>query len=292
MKNWDDLRYYLTVARSGTVSAAARSLHVSHSTVLRRIDALETELGVKLFQRLQSGYQLTEAGASLYKKVTDLDADVQFLEASVKGHDEAISGVIRVTQTENVVINLYPIYAEFCRQFPDIKLEVLISPENVNLNKLEADVAIRQTENPDELLVGRKVGSVRFSAFASTEYLARFATPPSIAELDWVVWDKSVSNWSIDDSCFHQLYQQVADPKVVMETSNYSEILAAIKAGMGAGFLSHEIARQDANLEAIPHSPITAQTSIWVLTHRDLRQLNRVRCFMNFVAEHLSNLLS
>jgi DNA-binding transcriptional LysR family regulator len=291
MKNWDDLRYYLTVARSGTVSAAARQMAVSHSTVLRRIDALEAELGVKLFQRLQSGYRLTEAGSSLYKKVAGLNADVQFIEASVRGQDEALGGVVRVTQTENVVVNLYPIYEQFCKQYPGIKLEVLISPENVNLNQLEADVAIRQTEEPGELLVGRRVGSVQFSAFAASRYLARFDTPPSLAELDWVLWDKSVSNWGINDSCFHQLYQLVAQPKVVMETANYSEILAAIKAGLGAGFLSHEIVEQSAELVAIADSPITAQTSLWVLTHRDLRNVTRIKCFMNFVANGLSELL-
>jgi DNA-binding transcriptional LysR family regulator len=292
MDNWDDYRYYLAVARSGTVSAAARLLGVSHSTVLRRIDLLESTLGVKLFQRLQTGYPLTEAGSSLYKKITAIDAELQYIQTTLRGQDEAFSGVLRVTQTENVVVNLYPIYASFCERYPDIKLDVLISPQPVNLNQLEADVAIRQTDQPGELLVGRKVGEVHFGAYASRSYLARFSRTPSIAELDWILWDKSVSNWSIDDSCFHQLYQQVAKPRVVMETASYSEILAALKAGLGAGFLSREIARQNEELVAIANSTICTRTSLWVLTHRDLRSIQRVRVFMAYVADALSKTLA
>lgn len=287
MKNWDDLRYYLAVARSGSLSAAARELSVSHATVLRRIDHLETDLGVKLFKRLQSGYQLSEAGAILLDEATAIAAGLDTLQAKVQGRDDALAGSIRIAQTENVVVDLYPLYARFSADHPAIKLQVLLSPNPVNLNKLEADVAIRQTESPGELLVGRKVGQVRFSAYASADYLSRFTHAPALADLDWVLWDRSVSDWGIEDSCFHQLFRQVPAPRVVMETASYSEIVSAVRAGMGASFLSRQIARQHPELVPIPRCEIEASTSLWVLTHRDLRKNRRVQRFMHFIAEGL-----
>ncbi len=287
MKNWDDLRYYLAVARRGTVSAAARELGVSHATVLRRIDQLESDLGVKLFKRLQTGYRLSESGAVLYDAAVEIEAGLRTLQARVQGRDDELAGTIRVAQTENVVVDLYPLYAEFSARHPDIKLEVLLSPSVVNLNKLEADVAIRQTESPDELLVGRRVGRVRFGAYASASYLSRFGTSPAIAELDWVLWDRKVSNWGLEDSCFHQLYRQVAQPRVVMETASYTEIVSAIRAGMGAGFLSDEIVHQHQDLRPIPGCTIATSTSLWVLTHRDLRNVRRIACFMRFISQGL-----
>ena len=92
MKNWDDLRYYLAVARSGTVSAAARELGVSHTTVLRHIDQLEAEAGVKLFKRLQRGYQLSEAGEKLLQEVSHVEADIQSMMARVQGQDDHLAG--------------------------------------------------------------------------------------------------------------------------------------------------------------------------------------------------------
>lgn len=291
MKNWDDLRYYLAVARRGTVSAAARELDVSHATVLRRIDQLETDLGVKLFQRLQTGYRLSEAGEVLYDAAAEIEAGLRTLQARVQGRDDELAGTIRVAQTENVVVDLYPLYAQFSARYPEIKLEVLLSPSIVNLNKLEADVAIRQTETPDDLLVGRRVGRVRFGAYAAATYLQRFEQAPAIADLDWVLWDRKVCNWALEDSCFHQLYQQVSRPRVVMETASYTEIVAAIRAGMGAGFLSDEIVRQHDDLLPIPGCRITTATSLWVLTHRDLRNVRRIVCFMRFISEQLMALL-
>ena len=124
MKQWDALRYCLAVARCGSVSAAARELEVSHATVLRRIDQFEKQLGVKLFKRLQSGYVISEAGEPLLHRVADIESELIDLLELVQGRDDAPSGVLRVTQPQNVLLDLYPIYRGFIKRYPDIQLEV------------------------------------------------------------------------------------------------------------------------------------------------------------------------
>ena len=211
MTNWDDFRYCLAVARSGTVSAASRQLDVSHATVLRRIDQLEQELGVKLFKRLQSGYVLSEAGEAFLQRASGIEGDILDMVNLLQGHDEKPGGVLRVTQPQNVLVDFYPVYAAFLREYPDIRLVVETESTVVNLNQQEAEVAIRVTERPPELLVGRRLGELYFQAYASTEYLARFDSAPQLAELSWIVHPQIANNWGGlgEDSAWAQLQREI-----------------------------------------------------------------------------------
>ena len=289
MKNWDDLRYYLAVARSGTVSAAAKALGVSHTTVLRHIDQLEAEAGVKLFKRLQSGYQLSETGEKLLQEASTLEADLQSMMARVHGQDEHLTGSIRVTQPQAGAVDLYAIYAQFIRQYPDISLEIQPRYWEVNLNRHEADVAIIHTEQPADLLIGRCVGQVHYRPYATANYLERFDHIPQLSEIEWIIMDRTVTTQTQgnSESLWEQLCQLVPKPKVVMQTSSYADIIFAAREGLGAAFMSHVFARQYDDLVPITGCNIANARDVWVLTHRDLRDIARVKCFMRFVSEAL-----
>ena len=293
MKHWDALRYCLSVARCGSVSAAAQELGVSHATVLRRIDQFEKQLGVKLFKRLQSGYVLSEAGEPLLRRVAEIESELVDLLDVVQGRDEAPSGVLSVTQPHNVLLDLYPLYRDFIQRYPDIQLDVETSSSIVNLNRQEAEVAIRLTEQPSELLIGRKVGAVSVSAYMSKHYLAQFDAMPSLAELNWIFLPRSVNNWGgrSNDSGWEQLHRRVAAPNIVMQTSNYADIVSAIRAGIGASFLGDLYARQFDDLVPVPNCDITNSLNMWIVTHRDLRGVKRVQCFMRFFGDALAELL-
>lgn len=286
MQNWDNLRFYLAVARSGTVSAAAKSLEVSHATVLRRVDQLEQELGVKLFRRLQSGYVLTESGSALYDEASRLDADTIAMVRRFENRDDELAGRLRVTQPENEIIDLYPIYARFIEQYPQIELDISPSSSVKNLNRHEAEVAIRLTARPPELLVGRKVGTVYFGAYVSASYLTRLGRQPGIEDCDWIIWHNE-SNPEQRNVQVDRLYGMLPNPRIIMQTTSVSDIISAIRAGIGAGLISHSIARQYDDLVLLPDSNISSRLRLWVLTHRDLRKVVRVQCFMRFVADAL-----
>ncbi len=289
MENWDNLRFYLAVARCGTVSAAAKELAVSHATVLRRVEQLEQELGVKLFKHLQSGYQLSEAGKDLFQQVLKISNDVQDIERQFQGNDEVLAGRLRVTQPENELIEIYPLYAEFSRMYPDIQLEISPSLEIKNLNQHEAEVAIRFIHQPPDLLVGRNVGKVRFSAYASKEYLSRFDSMPKVADCDWIVW-RDANKLDQRSRQENKLYDLTPDPKIVMFSTSASDIVSSVRAGIGVALISHSIAHQYEELVPIPDVEMSSRMNMWVLTHRDLRNVARVKCFMRFISDGLMKL--
>ena len=292
MKNWDDFKYYLAIARSGSVSAAAQELEVSHATVLRRIDQLEISMGAKLFRRLQSGYQLSETGEALYETASNVEAEVQKMYSQVQGNQ--LAGKIRVSQPTAGAFDLYSIYAEFIKQYPSIELEILPIYWDVNINRQEADVAIITAEEPHELLVGRALGHVTWQAYASKRYLAEFSSEPSPAELNWVMLERSLINRASGGSrnIWDVLQSEVKHPKVVLQTQSYPELLFAVQEGVGATFMSDAFAHKLEDIVPVPGCQLHNKAKYWILTNRDLRHIERIKCFMTFVGDRLRQQLS
>src|SRR5215207_975180 len=144
MIDWDDVRYFLAVARGGSVRAAAERLGVNHSTVLRRIAQLEERLGAHMFEKLPSGYRLTAAGEEVLELANQMEASSHQLETRVFGRDQSVRGRLRVTLAPTLAAHLLmPDFADFARLHPDIELEILSSGELANLTNREADLAIR-----------------------------------------------------------------------------------------------------------------------------------------------------
>src|SRR6195952_4867507 len=144
MIDWDDIRYFLAVARGSSVRAAAEGLGVNHSTVLRRIAQLEERLGARMFERLPAGYRLTAAGDEVLELAEQMEASSLQLETRVFGRDRSVRGLLRVTLTPILATHLLmPDFADFARLHPDIEMEILSSGELANLTNREADVAIR-----------------------------------------------------------------------------------------------------------------------------------------------------
>ena len=144
MIDWDDVRYFLAVARGGSVRTAAKRLDVNHATVLRRIAQLEERLGAHMFEKLPSGYRLTEAGEEVLELANQMEASSHQLETRIFGRDQSVRGLLRVTLTPPLANHLLmPDFADFARLHPDIEMEILSSGELANLTNREADVAIR-----------------------------------------------------------------------------------------------------------------------------------------------------
>src|SRR3954465_15250933 len=144
MIDWDDVRYFLAVARGGSVRAAAERLGVNHSTVLRRVAQLEERLGAQMFEKLPSGYRPTAAGEEVLEFANQMEASSHLLETRVFGRDQSVRGLLRVTLAPTLATRLLmPAFAEFARLPSEIEMEITPSGELANLTNREADVAIR-----------------------------------------------------------------------------------------------------------------------------------------------------
>ena len=277
--DWDDLRFFLAVARKGSIRAASAALAVNHSTVSRRINAFETKLGVRLFERLPTGYVLTAAGEEMVESTQRIEDEVVKLDRQVIGRDTQLKGILRVTMPAALATHLLaPDLAAFSSMYPGIQLELAISDEEFNLKKREADVAIRFTANPPDYLVGRSIVKPTKGIYASYRYLDQYTPDTHPEKMHWLGWEDSVPypQW-VKESDF-------PSTPVFHQTDNILVQLEIAKAGMGLTMLPCFMADPVPTLKRL--SLVTSFCGdIWILTHKDLRTTARVRAFTDFMVE-------
>ncbi|NQU62054.1 MAG: LysR family transcriptional regulator [Rhodospirillales bacterium] len=281
--NWEDLRYFLAVARAGSLSGAARSLGVNHSTVFRRIQGFEDKLGVRLFDRLASGYALTVEGNDLAAAAERIDTEIDASMRRLTGRDLSLSGTLRITTTETLMHwMLAPHIAAFKAEYPGIDLELALATDFFNLTKRQADIAIRPTLEPPENLIGRKISGIAFAPYAATAYLG-IQGKKKLDALTWVAFDDNLSHLA----AAQWMRDALAGVSIGLRVNTLSAMFAAAKAGMGAAVLPCFMGDQEKGLKRLrPPAPEMA-SALWLLTHEDLRLTARVRAFMDFMGRAL-----
>ncbi|MBV8887257.1 MAG: LysR family transcriptional regulator [Chroococcidiopsidaceae cyanobacterium CP_BM_RX_35] len=284
MLDWNDLRYVLVIARTQSVAEAASQLSVHQSTVFRRLNELEKALGVRLFDRLPTGYAATPAGEDICQVAERMEEDMAALDRRISGQDLRPSGVLRVTTTDALLFKLLsPCLALFCTTYPEIELEVLVSNQFFNLTKRDADVAIRPASNPPETLVGRRVSSIATAIYGSSGYLAASADLSDLSKHSWIGPDESLSHLA----SARWLKQSFPRIRMQYRSNTLIGMLEAAKQNLGLVALPYHLAEPDPDLQQV-RSPLPELASeLWLLTHEDLRNLVRVRVFIDFVASWL-----
>ncbi|SFC95055.1 DNA-binding transcriptional regulator, LysR family [Bosea sp. CRIB-10] len=275
---WDDLRYVLAVAEAGSLAGAARELRVNHSTVLRRIAAFEQQLGLRLFERLPTGYVLTAGGEELVAAARSISGTVTELERRIAGQDLRLSGTLRITATDTLMGSILPeILAEFGEAHPGIALEVAVSNLMFNLTKRDADVALRTADNPPPTLVGRRVGKIAFAIYAAPAYLARH-DHADLAEHRWIGPDDTLGGTSV------ARWMQAKLPKseIVLRADSLLAMQQAAVAGLGLVALPCYLGDSVPALACVRRPMPEIETALWILTHEDLRAAARVRAFTDF----------
>jgi DNA-binding transcriptional LysR family regulator len=265
--SWDDYRYVLAVAEAGGLSAGARRLGVSHPTVYRRLRALEARLGVRLFDRLPGGYVPTTAGAEIVREATALAGTVAALERRLAGRDLGPVGVVRLTAPDTLATHLLPEMLEVLRrQSPAIVVELVMSNEFLPLTRREADIALRPTDNPPEHLVGQRIASIGHGAYASA------------ADIDgWIGFDDGLAHLATA----RWMAAHVAPARITLRVNTLIAMQAAARAGLGIALLPHFMASGLVPMSG-PTEPLL--TPLWLLTHRDLRRVPRVRAVLDGLA--------
>ena len=281
-QNWDDLRVFLAVARAGSLSGAARSLGVNHSTVFRRVGAFEELLGVRLFERLPSGYLLTPAGEELREAAQRIEEEILAVGRQLRGQDLRLSGSLRLTTIDMLALWLLPRHlASFRRDYPGIELEVSVSNAALNLTKREADVALRIGNKPPESLVGRRVGRLVFAIYGARGCRAR-RPQKELEKHDWIGFDSEHA------ALARRFSEFLPGVQSVYRVNSVAAALAAAAAGVGLAPLPCGIADREALLERLCDLPDSFTLDLWLLTHEDLRRTARIRAFMDFMAEALA----
>lgn len=276
MRDWNDLRYVLAVARSGSITAAAATLKVSHSTVSRRIGALEKKLGVRLFERRPDGFGPTPPGADFLNEAAALEQTIEGLDRRLRAHDARLSGPLRVTAPPALAATvLMPYAAAFMATHPEITVTLTSSDDIMSLARREADVAIRVTHTPTDTLVGRKLAAVAASVYASRDYLARHTGGPH----RWIRWDRAPAAPSWQRTLF-------PDAREVCVVEAKLALLAAVRAGIGIGELPCWLGDTCPDLQRMGKT--WHDFDLWVLAHADLAKVGRVRAFTNFLAVALA----
>lgn len=288
MRDWDDLRIFLALVRKGSVRAAAESLDVDNSTVSRRIRAFEQKLGVRLFERLPTGYTPTSAGEDMLDSAQQIEEEILALERRLLGQDTRLTGELRVTMPDLLAMKLLmPDLATFTQTYPGIGLEINVSYEHLDLTKREADVAIRLTDNVPEHLVGRRLLQQATAAYASTTYLAQHnladAPADDLASLTWLGWDDQMTHpkW-VKESNFPTVPVRHRLNNAVLQ-------LEAVKGGIGIGILPCFIGDQESSLRRLPPGRPKLGKHIWLLTHPDLSNTTRVQTFLDFMASAITS---
>jgi len=172
--NWDDMRLFLAVARTGSISGAAKQLGVQHSTVSRRMRQLEEKLGARLIERKQTGYELTPSGARIKLAAERIESEVLAVDGELLGKDTSLLGPLRVTAINNMASSvLMPMFSSFSQQHPEVELHIIVSNTDASLPQREADIAIRLTNTPGDTLIGTRMVTVASTIYGSRDYLER-----------------------------------------------------------------------------------------------------------------------
>lgn len=279
--DWNDLRYFLAVARAGGLTPAATSLRTSASTVSRHIDAMEARLGVRLFLRQQRGYLLTDQGSALFERVAEVELAMHAVERNGAMNGEA-EGLVKLAAPESLAVHLIaPELAGFTRRHPKVQVELVVSRHMADLSRREADLALRivdpERHQPDPDSIAHHIGILAFGLYATPALLAQFG---SWQELPHIAWDDSwiklpVAAWMTS------LFPNKAP---VLRANSVETQYAAALGGLGAAMLPRFFADQDRRLQGI-EIPFVAERELWLLYHRDLRGSQRVQVMREFLAE-------
>lgn len=283
MLNWDDLKFFLAVCRTGSVRAAANQLGVNHTTVSRRINGFEKELGQRLFERSSKGYVKTKLADDIFNEASYLEERLSSVERKVVGQDDVLSGEIRVTLPDLLGIDLLmPGIAEFVRKYPSIEIDIVASTKELNLANREADVAFRIVKNPPEYLIGRKLAVIHRSCYMSREFQHKMLDPDWLAQQNWIGWtDKERRPVGI-------LAREYPRFESKHKISNGNLQREACRNGMGVSILPCFKGDIDDKLVRIPPYLSEAKYNLWILSHPDMRQNKKLQTFVRFMTDYVS----
>jgi DNA-binding transcriptional LysR family regulator len=282
--SWSDLEVALSLARAGTLSGAARELAVEHTTVGRRLAALESALDVRLFDRTSTGYVLTESGKSAMAHAKAIEEHAFALERSVTARDARVAGTVRVTALDPFITDfLLPSLSQLTDAHPELTVIACADMRMLSLSRRDADIAIRYGAPKEPDLVGRRLCGVGSSLYGSRAYLKRRGTPRDPRDLsghDLVGLAPEISDATEE----RWLAKHGRGARVVVRASSPAVQLAAIRRGLGLGVHACHAADREPGVVRVSDEVLLAE-EWWAVVHVDMVRAPRVRAVLDFLSE-------
>lgn len=280
--DWDDVRYFLEVVHSGSVSGAARRLGVNQTTVSRRISALEKRLGTNLFDRSGNNWTITAVGEQLVAPAEIMADEALGIERQVMAESQELRGRLRVTIADVCTQFLVmPAIETFTRRYPEVELEIIATPDLLDLAAREADVAMRATDEPPPNLVGKRITRMGYAVYGTRTLLERVQADPGAGDIAGITW--------IGDSRMRPPWIEKSFPNIrqLYRTSELGIMWRMAHTGLGLAQIPCALGDTDPALHRIPARYVEPGWGLWVLTHVDLRTTARVRIFKDILVAEL-----
>lgn len=285
MMDWDDVRFFLAAARSGSLAAASRQLGSHQPTVGRRIDSLEERLGVRLFQRHSLGLTLTDEGRRIMQAAEVMGDAAASLQRASSSAESGVRGSVCVAAPNGLAVHLIaPNLPGFHQRFPDLDIVLQASPFTADLTHGEADVAVRLFRPTAEDLVVRHVGNMGFGLYGAKKYLKQHGVPENAADLarHYVIGYGEQLQHLEESSLLEAL---AGDARFIMRSDDVYTRLAAADAGLGLAVFPNVLAQRSPRLQRVLETQEFPSRQIWLVAHRDLRHLARVRAVLDWLTE-------
>jgi len=285
--DWAHCRSFLAVMREGSLSRAAHTLALTQPTLGRHIAGLEDSLGAKLFTRSRTGLLPTSVARELLPHAETMASASAALARAATGDAKGSHGVVRVTASEFVGVEVLPaVLAPFRERHPQIDIELAVSDRQQDLLRREADIAVRMVRPRQSALIARRIGRIAIGLFAHRDYIARHGMPSDIHALA----RHTLIGFDRDDSAFRGAPTGLSVTRDMFAVRADSDLvqLAALRAGLGIGGCQVPLALCDPRLVPVLRDEVSFNLEMWLAMHEDLRASQRVRLLFDHLAAGLS----
>jgi len=283
--DWNAIKIFIAVAHNKTLVAAATSLGMSHSTVYRRLNDFEEQVG-RLFERLNGTYELTELGENMLLRAQHITHSFEDIERDIVGMDKQLGGIVRITAPSSFsYLSLPQHLAQFSEDYPDIKIELLVTNLALNMTNRHADIAIRVTATPPDHLVGREVRRIKWGVYASDSYLSKQGKLENLEDLKQHRLIGAAGSLRSHPT-FLQL-DKTHSSNIYQRTDDLVAMSCMACSGLGVALLPDDLAKS--GIKKLFTFESAKENQLWVLTHPDLRKVERIKVVMKFLAKALAN---
>lgn len=286
----DDLRLFLAIMREGSMFSASRKLEVDHSTIVRRLTALEQRLGTRLFERSPRGVTPTAAAYNLVEHAERVESELIEAMASLEGQDKDVHGAVRLATPEAFgSIILAPHIQQLRSRHPNLQLELVTDSRSSSLTKREADLAIMLNPPPRGRLITKRLTDYSIGLYGSKDYVSAHGAPASLDDLsrhNFISYIEELVGFPE----MIALHQVMPDANIIFRSSSSAAQQSAVANGAGLGMLHSFSARRDAQLVRLLQEEVDVRRSYYLVMHRDLQKLPRVRAVIDFLDELMTDL--
>ncbi len=280
--DWNDLRFFITAVRAGNYTSAASRLKVNRTTVGRRIDALETQLGLSLFEQTTSGYQPTAAGRAVLECAEQVEREIERLNERLRTPDERLAGTVRIAVSGGIDTEFMADLLAFRQLEPGIKLELQTNRDALeSLLQRKADIGLCLVPYKPENVRGVRVGTMAHALYAARSYLDAMPGGRDPSQYDWIGWGKDAAN---TDATGWMRMNLPASSRISAEVNSWNAFKEAVLCGLGIGHLWCFAADREPTLVRLRDGEPERSIELWLLVRDDVPPDSRTKALMNFLA--------